>query len=53
MNKDEALILAIEAMEYLCESFMLGADWSGVEVYDNTVEAMKACKQALGKSLYD
>jgi hypothetical protein len=46
-NKDEALSLAIEAIENLCEAFMLGADWRGVAVYDDTVEALKACKKAL------
>lgn len=47
MDKDEALEMAIEAMEYLCEAFMLGADWRGVGVYDSTVDALKACKKAL------
>lgn len=47
MNKDEALEQAISALENLCEAFMLGADWRGVGVYDNTVDALKACKEAL------
>lgn len=47
MTKDEALQMAIEAIENLCEAFMLGADWRGVEVYDSTVDALKACKKAL------
>ena len=47
MTKDTALKMVIEAMEDLCEAFMLGADWRGVGVYDNTVDALQACKEAL------
>ena len=46
-TKDEALKMAIEAMENLCEAFMLGADWRGIGVYDNTVDALQACNEAL------
>jgi hypothetical protein len=46
-TKDEALKMAIEAMEDLCEAFMLGADWRGVGVYDGTVDALQACNEAL------
>ena len=45
--KDEALKIAIEAIENLCEAFMLGADWRGVGIYDDTVDALKACKESL------
>lgn len=47
MTKDEALKMAIEAIENLCEAFMLGADWSGVGVYDGAVDALQACNEAL------
>jgi hypothetical protein len=47
MTKDEALKMAIKAMEGLCDTFMLGADYKGFEFYDNTTDAIKACKKAL------
>jgi hypothetical protein len=47
MTKDEALESSIEALENLCEGFLLGADWRGVAIYDDTVNAIKACKEAL------
>jgi hypothetical protein len=47
MTKDKALETAIEALEDLCEAFLLGADWRGVAIYDNTVDAIKFCKEAL------
>ena len=47
MNKDDALKMAIEAIENLCEAFMLGADWRGVGVYDGAVDALQACNKAL------
>lgn len=43
----EALKMAIEAIENLCEAFMLGADWKGIGVYDGAVEALIACKEAI------
>lgn len=46
-QKDEALRIAIEALEGLCESFMLGNDWKGIAVYDNAIDALNACKEAL------
>jgi hypothetical protein len=46
-SKDEALKISIEAIENLCEAFMLGADWRGVAVYDGAVEALVACNEAL------
>lgn len=36
----EALNMAIEAFENLCEAFMLGPDWRGIGVYDGVVEAL-------------
>lgn len=43
----EALKMAIEAIENLCEAFMLGADWKGIVVYDGAVDALAACNEAL------
>lgn len=47
-TKDEALQKAVEALNALCEAFMLGGDWRGVAVYDDAVEAIKVGKQAHG-----
>jgi len=47
MTKNEGLEMAIEALEGLCETFMLGDDWIGVGAYDYTVDAINNCKEAL------
>lgn len=53
MNKDKALEQAISALENLCEAFLLGADWRGVPIYDETVKAIQVCKEALEQPAQD
>lgn len=47
-KKDEALKLAIKKIEEMCETFMPKDDWRGVGIYDDAMDVLIKCHNALG-----